>query len=152
MGLFGRKNATGQSIRTYTKTKRKVDHLLKAIPKRKKPPGKPTEKLTRDLMQDLAGKSGTAAEEAAFQVYQRQIRQILTRQGPQSSDWQRIIKSVERSRDEDYLAGLRGAAESIWDWQSHAAPTPGTIEVSIDDLVRHIDARLRVVAPGRPEP
>ena len=152
MGLFGRKNAKGQSTRTYTKTKRRVDHVLKAIPKRKKPPGKPTEQLTRGLMQDLAGKSGMAAADAAFNVYQREIRQILTQQGPQSSDWQRIVKSVERSRDEDYLTGLRAAAESIWDWQSHAAPTPGTIEVSIDDLVRRIDARLRVVAPRPPKP
>jgi len=91
-------------------------------------------------------------EGQAVDAYRKQVNAILTKQGPKSRDWKRLVQSVEQSSDEDFLELLRAGAEDIWDSHGNWSTDPDTIEYWVDDLVRRINLRLRTVSPRAPSP
>ncbi len=91
-------------------------------------------------------------EGRAVDAYRTQVSAILTKHGPTSRHWKRLVQSVEQSSDEDYLALLRAGAEEIWDSRGNWSTDPDTIEYWVDDLVRRINLRLRTVSPRAPSP
>jgi hypothetical protein len=137
MGLFGRKSAIGQSIRAYKKTKR----VLTGQPK--KAPAKGSPRVRSRPSESLPAALGR--EERAVETYRRQVRAVLRTQGPQSREWKRLLRSAETSRDIDYLVQLRAGAEQIRDWGMAKDPHPQPVDAFIDDLVRTINARLRML-------
>jgi hypothetical protein len=97
-----------------------------------------------------------SSKEEAVEFYRRLVVDTLKKAGPESREWKTVLKSVDDSSDKAYLWQLRAGAQKTWD--SHGRRTslfeqgPEKIEHWIDDLVRRINARLRIVAPRPPKP
>ena len=98
----------------------------------------------------LFGKKSTTVQSAEF--YEREIDRILTDEGPDSGAWKSLVKSAEKSREVDYLIQLKAGAGRVFTGPDEWATDPERIDYWVDDLVRRIDARLRVVRPRPPQP
>ena len=99
-----------------------------------------------------ASSSPELDEGQAVDAYRKQVNAILTKQGPKSRDWKRLVQNVEQSSDEDFLELHRAGAEDIWDSHGNWSTDPDTIEYWVDDLVRRINLRLRTVSPRPASP
>jgi hypothetical protein len=123
--------------------------------KHKEPVTESDAELDEELDEEIGEEGG---EERAIEGYRQQIMQILSEEGPESRDWKRLLQSVEKSHDEDYLVSLRAGAEEIWDagprgraTQRHLVEDPETVKSWVDDLVHRISARLRHIASAEPK-
>jgi hypothetical protein len=122
--------------------------------KRKEPVTESNDELDEGLDEEIGEEAG---EERAIEAHRQQIMQILSEEGPDSRNWKRLLKSVEKSHDEDYLVLLRAGAEEIWDagpksrgTQRHLVEDPETVKSWVDDLEHRINARLRHIASTGP--
>lgn len=102
----------------------------------------------------LFGKKRASVESAveSAEFYQQQVDSILNEDGPYSGAWKRLVKSVEKSNDMHYLIELRHGAEDVSTEPGPWSQDPERLEHWVADLVRRINARIRLLRSREPQP